>query len=579
MSVLILILSASFLSGFSGVGYAADRSSESMSGVFIASDFYFPRPVSCEQDDDGITYPEGTAPVPLQPPDRVHFTKGDPVPIIGFSPVTSAIGYQIEFSLMSDFSSSSRVDLTETTLDLGKWLTADDWNNLSFVLYWRVRAQHVDRTWTDWSEGWWFSKSILSAPEEVIPETDARFGFDDTLPIITWDEYTQTHTFDVEIGADAGFNNSWGFIRVTEPLLDFADLFNLQTIQLWYDLELKFYWRVYAVQSNGVQSPPSDARAMHKSTIDKPDLVEPDDHSKYSADSTNLPNLIWEPVNEAVSYHLQIVYGDDDFSDGIPSVILNATNFNFADYLTTTDWQDFFGQLRWRVSAVRADGLYGSFCDEFDLTKIGRDRYMGFGDSITGGFGSSNFGNGFAGYPPRLRDMLRGAYGNHVQVLCEQDHSWFPGGHAYTGADNVSLAMQYHAPDTVLIMFGIVDLIDSGATGCDDHDCHTIEHLSSIVNQVIGYHASPYVATLTPVNPDSDRAFLQEEIDTINAQIRVMCAQMSVPLVDLDEAFEDTPLELPEYFYEHPDETQDWAHFNDDGYEIIANTWYDALTN
>ncbi len=578
MSVWVLILIGACLCGVTDPCGASESSGLDLETLFIAPDLYFDRPDIVAPIGGHASMPGTDAPVPLQPPNHAHFTKGDPIPAIRFSPVADAVKYQIELALTPDFSAASSMDLTEPDLDLGKYLTPDQWNPISFVLYWRVRAQNFDRTWTSWSEGWWFSKSILNAPEEVKPDTDARYSSDDNLPLLYWDEYTQTSTFDVELGGDPDFNDSWAFLRVTEPLLDFADLFNLQTLPIWYNLELKFYWRVYAVQGNGVQSPPSDARAIYKSTIDKPDLVDPEDHSKYPVDSSNLPNLTWEPVNDASLYHVQIVFGEDEFPDGHPDLVLASTNFNFADYISTAVWQDFYGQLSWRVSAVRNDGFYGSFSDEFDLVKIGRDRYMGYGDSITGGFGSEDFGTGFAGYPPILESMLQGAYGPQIRVLCEETYSWFPGGHTFTGDEYTPIAMGHHAPEHVLIMFGVVDLIDSGNPGCEDHDCHTIEHLTAIVNQVRSYHATPYVATLTPVNPESDRAYLQTKIDTVNAQIRTMCVQLSVPLADLDEAFEDTPLELPEYFYEHPDETPDWAHFNDAGYEIIANAWFDVLT-
>jgi len=80
------------------------------------------------------------------------------------------------------------------------------------------------------------------------------------------------------------------------------------------------------------------------------------------------------------------------------------------------------------------------------------------------------------------------------------------------------------------------------------------------------------LATLPPVNPESERAFVQNDIDMLNLGIRDLALEMNVPLADLEAAFYAAPYELPIYYYEG-----DWAHFNDLGYEIIANEWANIL--
>jgi len=156
--------------------------------------------------------------------------------------------------------------------------------------------------------------------------------------------------------------------------------------------------------------------------------------------------------------------------------------------------------------------------------------------------------------------------------------SWFPGAHAYTGNEKINAAMEYHGPGTVLIMFGIIDIVDPGASGCEENDCRTIENLAGIINKVRLYQATPYLATLPPINPVSDRAFLQEEVDELNVDIRNLGDSLSVPICELDNAFFDAPLPLEDYFnYDEEKEEVDWAHFNDAGYQIIAESWNEIL--
>ncbi len=58
----------------------------------------------------------------------------------------------------------------------------------------------------------------------------------------------------------------------------------------------------------------------------------------------------------------------------------------------------------------------------------------------------------------------------------------------------------------------------------------------------------------------------------LNIGIRELANEMNVGLADLETAFFSAPLDLPAYYYQG-----DWAHFNDMGYEIIADKWADLL--
>jgi len=80
------------------------------------------------------------------------------------------------------------------------------------------------------------------------------------------------------------------------------------------------------------------------------------------------------------------------------------------------------------------------------------------------------------------------------------------------------------------------------------------------------------------VNPESTRADLQDSIEALNESIRTLAEMQSVPLADLEAAFLNAPLPLEDYYtYDEEEEEPDWAHFNDLGYQIIAETWNEIL--
>ncbi len=316
-----------------------------------------------------------------------------------------------------------------------------------------------------------------------------------------------------------------------------------------------------------------------KTVIDSPDLIAPDDDTHFSAESSP-PTFQWEQLpHHPDEYHIQFQYGQGSFPAGGSYVAVTEPSFSFSSVgITDQMWRSFFGKLSWRVAGVDQFGNHGGFSDSFTFTKVSQMNYMAYGDSVTGGFGASEWGTGYAGYPPRLRNMLRQRFSPEINVFCQETKSWFPGGHAYTGSDNIDAAMDFHGPRHVLIMFGIVDIVDDGASGCEDFDCHTIEHLSIIINTVRDYMGIPYLATLPPINPESTMGYLQDEVDDLNDDIRALASIKGVPVAALDEAFFNSSQPIESYFTFDP-ETQepDWAHFNDSGYQLIAETWNELL--
>lgn len=519
--------------------------------------------------------PEANAnPEILYPENGDRFTVGDAAPDIQWTAVDGAESYELEFALDADFNTPFSLFSETNHLDLAALMEQQTWNQLSLQLYLHVRAEADSLPISDWSEPIEFAKSIAGPVVTLSPVNDARFITGDTMPVFEWTPLENIELYRIEFGQDADFEISYGSFIWAGHTID-CNLSGDPSI--WDSIVGTFYWRVCGLEGGTVPTPFSETSSFAKTTGPVPVLVSPENNTHFSISST-LPLFTWEPLpHMPLEYHIQFSYGSDPFPMGGGFIPVTKTSFDFADVgITEEMWSQFYGKLRWRVAGLDEYGNHGGFSTAYSFFKISVYNYIAYGDSITGGFGASDWETGYAGYPPRLRSMLRQRYGQSIQVFSQQTMTWFPGGHAFTGDEKINTAMNTYGPFKVLIMFGIIDIVDPGA--CEDYECHTIEHLSEIIRKVRLYHAVPYLATVTPVNPESDRADLQDTVEELNVAIRSLATAQSVPLVDMEAAFFNAPLPLEDYFtYDEVEEEPDWAHFNDLGYQIIAETWNDVL--
>ncbi|MGB3976038.1 MAG: SGNH/GDSL hydrolase family protein [bacterium] len=517
-------------------------------------------------DAPEITHPKsGSRYIPGTTPPRIEWTK-----------VPGAIEYELQLALNSDFDEPFSVFFDDCFWDLSELIAQEIWDDLSIYLFIQVRAIQKNHLTTEWSEPIEFAKSVASAPKILSPVDDARFLPQKPMPVFKWSSPAFIHRFAIEFASDKFFINSFGIFEIDSSIVD-CNIMGDQ--ELWDPFIGTFYWRVWGLENGWVPTPPTAAYRFSKTVMNPPTLLTPEDQSRYPASSA-LPVFEWKPLaHHPNEYHIQFVYNDDPFPAGGSYILTTIPIFTFDSVGITQDiWDSFYGTLYWRVAGLDEFGNPGGFSDSFRLSKIAALNYMAFGDSITGGYGASDFETGYAGYPRQLQRMLRETRSNQINVFCEKDTSWFSGCHAYTGSEKIGNAVRTHGPQYSLIMLGVVDIVDPGASGCDHNDCHTIEHLTTIIDIVRSYYSIPFLATLTPVNPVSTRAHLQDKIDRLNDEIRDLAFSKGVTLVDLDEAFLDASMPLPSYFtYDPKTKEPDWAHFNDSGYLLIAETWLNYL--
>jgi lysophospholipase L1-like esterase len=194
---------------------------------------------------------------------------------------------------------------------------------------------------------------------------------------------------------------------------------------------------------------------------------------------------------------------------------------------------------------------------------IGPNRpgvYMGFGDSITAGDGSSDG----SGYRARLEAQLQQHFGRG-RVLDEG----ISGSRTARGVERIGDSLGADRPAYTLILYGTNDW-NTGACR-DAFPCDTIDNLRSMVQSVKASQGLPVLATITPVNPNAGAAVERNDwVTRMNNLIRPLARQEGAALADLQAALLREP-DLRALF-------RDALHPNDAGYAIIAAEFFRAIT-
>jgi lysophospholipase L1-like esterase len=197
---------------------------------------------------------------------------------------------------------------------------------------------------------------------------------------------------------------------------------------------------------------------------------------------------------------------------------------------------------------------------------IGTNRphtYMAFGDSITNGDGSGDD----QGYRDRLRAKLAAHFGRG-QVVNEG----ISGGRSPFGAERLPNSLRSARPAYSLIMYGTNDWND-GVCKVATAPCYTIDSLRDMIRSARGSQSLPVLATLPPANPAfADRGAEERNVwvADISARIRALAREEGVAVADVQAAFVRAG-NLPRLFTDH-------IHPNDDGYEIIAQEFFRAVS-
>ena len=187
--------------------------------------------------------------------------------------------------------------------------------------------------------------------------------------------------------------------------------------------------------------------------------------------------------------------------------------------------------------------------------------YLAFGDSITTGDGSSG-----GGYPGYLGSQLKGFWGK-ADVLNDGES----GTRSNSGSARLPGDLAYARPAYALILYGTNDWNEPACRNA--FPCYTIDSLRDMIQDTKSAGAWPIVATIPPVNPQyTDRSPTERNawVKSMNDLIRSMAATEKCPVAEVYGDFMKQP-SLPPLF-------SDDKHPNDTGYQIIAQSFFRALT-
>jgi lysophospholipase L1-like esterase len=196
---------------------------------------------------------------------------------------------------------------------------------------------------------------------------------------------------------------------------------------------------------------------------------------------------------------------------------------------------------------------------------IGANRanhYLAFGDSITAGEGGG-FGGGYMSY---LQADLRSYWG--AATVIESGQS---GTKSEQGESRLAGELSLHRPAYTLILYGTNDW--NVARCKNQFECPTVDALRSMVLQARDAGSNPVLGTIPPVNPayaDRNATERNDWVVRMNDGVRAMAESEGVTIAEIHADFMAEP-SLRDLF-------ADDKHPNDSGYQVMARSWWNAIT-
>ena len=188
--------------------------------------------------------------------------------------------------------------------------------------------------------------------------------------------------------------------------------------------------------------------------------------------------------------------------------------------------------------------------------------YLAFGDSITSGVGGGVSG----GYPGYLQADLRSHLGEAII-----ENAGDPGTKSNQGEARLWQSLQRARPAFTLILYGTNDWNDSACRS--GFPCYTIDSLRSMIRQARDRGSNPILGTIPPANPaylDKSATARNVWVTNMNDLVRAMADQERVRIAEIHGDFMAQP-SLESLFVDH-------VHPNDAGYQLMARSWWRALT-
>jgi len=199
-----------------------------------------------------------------------------------------------------------------------------------------------------------------------------------------------------------------------------------------------------------------------------------------------------------------------------------------------------------------------------DNPQLDENKYAGFGDSITFGY-IDYYPYPERGYIPRLNAILNAEYGSQRVI-----NEGFGGEVTAEGLVRIPKVFIADLPRYLLIMEGTNDIIFTDITIPS-----AAFNLREMVRKCLAAGVFPAIATIVPrLDWYGGQPINQERLLSLNARIRQIAADMSVPLVDMYSAFATYPISSGGVLSLF---SKDLKHPSDKGYQFMAETWFSGI--
>ena len=297
--------------------------------------------------------------------ERIAFNNKD----FSWTPVAGAGSYLLEIATDETFSTP---EYTGVTVRNQHTPTERLENN---VYYWRVTPIDHQGNFGRPSEIRSFKFFWNVAPKLLGPETGLETPF---LPKFEWTAVEGAKEYRMDLATDKEFSSIIGTCVCYNT--DFIPTQNLEN-------DNEYYWRVKAVDQQGVSSPWSETRRFRMKWNFHPQLLTP----RRNAIEQSTPFFSWEPVPGAEKYQVQV---DESTSFKNPLMDIKSFNATTSAFVKNKDRtihldRDYF----WRVRAIGAHNILEQ--DENYTTPWSETRSFRFGIET-----SSNYIYPLHYYPP-----------------------------------------------------------------------------------------------------------------------------------------------------------------------------------
>jgi lysophospholipase L1-like esterase len=281
----------------------------------------------------------------------------------------------------------------------------------------------------------------------------------------------------------------------------------------------------------------------------------------------------FDPNGDELSYDF-VVYDDASLTHVIASAQgVSAGPTTTAWTLTPTLPLD-GGTYWWRCGVDDGYGTTWSQTRTFLMPDIGNntpDRYLGFGDSITKG---SQVWNGFwipegLAYEPELEIAILAFFGTGDVV-----RRWVDGGRVHDVADTLGQVLSLWTPAYCLLNVGVLDARDHDWAPFSQGRLDSLEQAFTQMSMECRQRQTiPVLSTVTPLHPAFHSTVRRQNVDSLNARIRLVAETEDAILADHYEAFMAYDGgNLDDLF------SADGLHPSDEGSSVMAGEWFMALT-